>query len=286
MTPSVDRRNGLLYVVLAVTMFSTSPVLTRWASELSPFVVTCLRMWGGAACVWAIGRIQGRRVSVSREDGLLFMLWGLVTALHFVFYIASLSYTTVAHSLSLVYTSPIWVSLFSWLLLKRPLPRQKWLGIGIVVLGMVVLTRFEPAWSAQMLLGDLLALGSAMTFGLYSTIGRSQRARYPLLAYTSRVYAIAGLWLLPFAALSFSVPQHPATTWLSIAALGIFPLAIGHTAYNAGLRHLHPTVVNIIATQEVTGGVLLSWWLLNERPSTNAVIGAAIMLIGVVQVVL
>jgi drug/metabolite transporter (DMT)-like permease len=45
-------------------------------------------------------------------------------------------------------------------------------------------------------------------------------------------------------------------------------------------------VVNVIATQEVTGGVLLSWWLLSEVPSANAVAGALIMLVGVVLVMI
>jgi drug/metabolite transporter (DMT)-like permease len=73
---------------------------------------------------------------------------------------------------------------------------------------------------------------------------------------------------------------------LSIVILGVFPLGIGHTLYNAALRRTHPTLVNIIATQEVTGGVLLSWWLLKEVPSIHAIIGALVMLAGVVQVVI
>ena len=73
---------------------------------------------------------------------------------------------------------------------------------------------------------------------------------------------------------------------MSVLALGVFPLGIGHTLYNAALRRTHPTRVNIIATQEVTGGILLSWWLLGEVPSVNALLGAAIMLVGVIQVVI
>jgi drug/metabolite transporter (DMT)-like permease len=71
-----------------------------------------------------------------------------------------------------------------------------------------------------------------------------------------------------------------------VLVLGVFPLGIGHTLYNAALRRMHPTLVNIIATQEVTGGILLSWWLLREAPSLNALVGAAVMLAGVAQVVL
>jgi drug/metabolite transporter (DMT)-like permease len=209
-----------------------------------------------------------------------------VAACHFALYIASLDYTTVAHSLALVYTSPIWVSLFSWVLLREPLPSRKWIGILVTLVGMGVLSGFEPAWTTRMLIGDAMAVGSALTFGIYSATGRAQRARYSLWSYASGVYGMAGLWLLPLAILTFDLPAKVGLSLLSVLILGVFPLGIGHTLYNAALRRTHPTLVNIVATQEVTGGVLLGWWLLGEVPPANAVIGAAIMLAGVVQVVI
>jgi drug/metabolite transporter (DMT)-like permease len=288
---------GLLYVGLAVGLFSTTPVFIRWAGNLHPFVITCLRMWIGAATVLLVALVQGR--GRLRSGGRLSALewarfagWGLVAALHFVFYIASLDYTTVAHSLALVYTSPIWVSLCSWLFLGEPLPRAKWVGILVTLVGMGVLSGFEPGWTPRMLIGDAMALGSAITFGLYSVAGRSQRDRYPLWRYAGTVYAMAGLWLLPLAGWAWTrqvqvtgIPEHVGAALLSVLVLGVFPLGIGHTLYNAALRRTHPTRVNIVATQEVTGGVLLSWWLLGEVPTLNALAGAVIMLLGVIQVI-
>ncbi|MBN1580907.1 MAG: EamA family transporter [Anaerolineae bacterium] len=281
-----SKQVGLLYVALAVTAFSTTPVFIRWADPLSPFFVTGLRMLIGSATVFLIGLVQNQKPRIERRDWPRFALWGLVTAFHFVFYIASLSFTTVAHSLALVYTSPIWVSLFNRLINEEPLPKAKWIGIVITIVGMAVLSGFEPAWTWRMLLGDLMAIGSAITFGIYSATGRAQRERYPLWTYASGVYGMAGLWLLPLALLTFRVPEQLTLPLLSILILGVFPLGIGHTLYNAALRRTHPTLVNIIATQEVTGGVLLSWWLLGEVPTLNAVVGAVIMLAGVIQVVI
>lgn len=280
-----DTQLGIGYVILAVLMFSTSPVFVRWAGDLSPFVITCLRMLIGSGTVYLIASLSGKRPRLARADWPRFALWGLVAACHFVLYIASLSLTTVAHSLALVYTSPAWVSLFSWLLLREPLPKRKWVGIAVTLIGMGVLSGFEPAWTGRMLVGDTMALGSAVAFGVYSATGRGQRSRYSLWTYTSGVYGMAGLWLLPAALLTFEMTEQIDLALLSVLGLGVFPLAIGHTLYNAALRRLHPTLANIIATQEVTGGVLLSWWLLGETPPLNAVIGAVIMLIGVAQVV-
>ncbi len=280
-----DTRVGLLYVTLGTALFSTSSVLVRWAAPLSPFEIGFWRMVIAAATVWMLARLRGEALSLYRVDLPRFAVFGLVAALHFVCYIASLSFTTVAHSLALVYTSPIFVTLFSAIFLHEPVARRKWLGILVAVLGVAVLVGLEPTLDGRMVVGDLLALASAVWFGFYSVIGRAQRQRYSLLTYATGVYAVAACWILPVAALTFT-GAFSGVAVVSLLAMGIFPLGIGHTLYNAALRRLHPTYVNLVATQEVTGGVILALLLLGEAPSLNAIVGAAITLIGIVVVLL
>jgi drug/metabolite transporter (DMT)-like permease len=220
------------------------------------------------------------------SDCLRFLGYGLVAALHFGCYIASLNYTTIAHSLAIVYTAPIFVALFSAWFLGEGMDRRKWLGTLVAVGGVAILAGFEPAFSPRMAVGDLLALGSAICFGLYSVVGRSQRHRYGLFAYAGSVYALAGLWLLPVALLNFSPNGYTASAIASVLALGLLPLALGHTLYNAALRQTRATLVNLIATQEVTGGILLGILFLGELPTSTSLIGVAITLIGIVLVIL
>jgi drug/metabolite transporter (DMT)-like permease len=66
----------------------------------------------------------------------------------------------------------------------------------------------------------------------------------------------------------------------------LLPLALGHTLYNAALRLTNATLVNLVATQEVTGGIILGILLLNEWPSLQSIIGVLITLLGIVLVVL
>ena len=158
--------------------------------------------------------------------------------------------------------------------------------VPVVVFGVAVLSGLEPRFDARVLFGDLLALGSAVTFGLYSVAGRRERDRQPLLRYAGAVYAAAALWLLPPALLLGPTGLHSAAPTAAIVALGVFPLGIGHTLYNASLRRVHPTYVNLIATQEVTGGVLLGWLILGEAPTFAAIVGALLTLAGVAVVLL
>ncbi len=280
-----EHRKGLLYVVVATALFSTSPVLIRWAAPVSPYVITWLRLVLAAATVVTLSLVSGQRIRLRREDTPRFLVFGGITAVHFLCYIASLSFTTIANSLTLTYTAPIFVTLFSAWFLGERIARWKYAGIAVAVAGVAILAGFEPRFDRAMWIGDGLALGSAVAFGFYSIAGRSQRKRYPLFTYAAATYGAAALWLtpvaLPIAGVGWGWRQA-----LSVLALGIFPLGIGHTLYNAALRKTHATYVNLVATQEVTGGVLLGWLLLAEAPPWNAAVGAAVTLLGVGLVLL
>ena len=304
---TVEERRGLALVAIAVLFFSTSPVLVRWAARsASSFEIAAGRLLVAGIVVSGVvllrsrgswGAASGRVLPASEWPRLV--LVGLVAALHFFFYAYSLEFTTIAHSLAIMYTAPIWIALLSRFVLGEPLSKRKWLGILVAVLGVAVLSGFEPIlalirqsastsynFTRSMLIGDLLALGSAITFAVYSIAGRSQRERYPLLVYAGSVYILAALWLLPAAAAAHTPGSFNWPAVASIVGLGVFPLACGHTLYNAALRRVSATYVNLVATQEVLGGVLLGALLLREIPSFNSIIGGLITIGGILLVLL
>ena len=276
----------MLLACLAVLAFATSPVFVLAAAPLSAFVITCGRMAVGAIWVIFLGRLYRQPILPNRADRLLFVGIGLITALHFLSYIASLSFTTIAQSLAIVYTAPIFVALFSATMLHEPISSRKWLGVVVTVAGIAILVGFQPQMDARMAFGDLLALVSAITFGLYSVAGRSQRARYGLFTYTGTVYGMAALWALPAAVLTLQPAALTLKTVSAVVAAGLIPLGIGHTLYNAALRRTNATIVNLIATQEVTGGIVLGAIFLGQVPQTNEIVGAVVALIGIAVVLI
>ncbi len=279
-------RRGYFYALAAVVCFSTSAVFVLWAAPLSPFEIAVGRLAVASLWVMLLARLNGQPLWPARADLPQFAGFGLVTALHFLAYIASLRFTTIAHSLSLTYTSPIFVTLFSAWFLGEPITRRKWLGVVVAVVGIAVLAGLEPRMNGRMLIGDGLALVSAVMFGLYSVAGRSQRTRYSLFTYAGTVYGLAALWLLPAAIVSFTPAGYRLPSLLALLAAGLIPLGTGHTFYNGALRRLHATTTNLIATQEVTGGVILGALLIGQVPHINEIAGAAIALAGIVMVLI
>ena len=284
------QRSGLLYVVVAVLFFATSPVFIRWSQPFLAVEIAFWRLAIAALLVTVLGVATHQNMRINRQQFPRFIGYGLVTALHFFFYIASLNYTTTAHSLALTYTSPIFVTLFSWLFLRESLPIRKLFGMSVAVIGVAIMAGFEPHYTSCtlngqcMVLGDGLALLSALCYGIYSIIGRSERTRHPLFRYTSHVYGLAALWLLPIALLFAFKHPYPLPALGAIAALGIFPLGLGHTLYNAALRKVHATYANLIATQEVTMGIVLSIIFLHDIPSLSTIIGVLVTLGGIISV--
>jgi len=280
-----DDRSGLTLAAIAVIFLSTSPIFIRWADPLSAFQISCGRLVIGSVAILTLARIRGELVWPARRDWLRFAGYGAITAAHFAFYVGSVLHTTIAPALTIVYSAPIFVALLSAWLLKEPLAWRRYLGIGIAIVGLAILVGFEPNLTREMLIGDLLALGSAITFGLYSVAGRSERERYPLFTYAGLVYGVAAIWLLPFAAATTTfVPQWPQV--LSVVGLGLVPMAVGHTLYNAAVRKTHAAYANLIATQEATGGVILGILLLAEMPGPSALAGLIVTIGGIVLVLL
>ena len=261
-------------------------MLIRWAAGVSDVEITFWRLLLATLTVLALGALTRRLPRLRTLPHRTFALYGVVIAAHFFLYIASLSFTSVAHSLALVYTAPLFIAVLSWLVLGERLRPRQWGGVALGVAGTGVLAGFEPNITPRMLLGDALAIGSAITFAIYSVIGRSQRDRHTLFEYAAGVYGWGALWLLPLALWQAQFSRYSPGAALAIFGLGVGPLGTGHTLYNAALRRVPATYVNLIATLEVVGGVLLGALLLGELPSAVALAGAAIVLAGILLVVL
>jgi drug/metabolite transporter (DMT)-like permease len=293
-TPVRQSKIGLLFVCLAVFFFSTSPIFVRWSSPFTSIEIAFWRLAIATALVATMGILTRQRLLLKRQEVPRFLFYGLVTALHFLTYISSLSFTTIAHALALAYTSPIFVTLFSAIFLREPLPRRKYLGIAIAIIGIAIMAGFQPNYSACtltstghcMVLGDAIALMSGICFAIYSVAGRGERDRHPLFRYTTNVYGLAALWLLPVALYFAFSHAYPLGAIGAVGALGVFPLGLGHTLYNAAVRRVHATYANLLATQEVTGGIILGIFLLGEIPSVAPIIGVVVTLIGIAGVLI
>jgi drug/metabolite transporter (DMT)-like permease len=149
---------------------------------------------------------------------------------------------------------------------------------------MAWLVGFDPQAQGSGAAGDLLALAAAWLYALYAVSGRRGRGRYSLLTYAFWVYAGAAASLALLAPRTVLLGHVPRSAWGPIALLALLPTTVGHTLFNAAVRSAHAAQANLIATQEVSGGILLGWLLLGEAPSRATLLAWPVMLAGLAWV--
>jgi drug/metabolite transporter (DMT)-like permease len=260
-----------------LTALVTAPVLAIafWrnaagAAALLPVLLTRER-----------GTLRGLR---ARELGSS-ALAGVFLAGHFAAWLPSLSMTTVAASIALVTTTPIWTALVARISGVR-LPGRVWWGLVLAVVGAALIAGVDVTVSLRALAGDALATLGAICGGGYVLAGARARQRLTTSGYTVVCYTVCAL-VLAVAALVVRVPLagFPLRDWLLIAAITVCAQLLGHTLLNLVLSTVGPTVVSLAVLLEVPGSLVVALVLLGQLPPLLALPGMAAVVAGVALVV-
>lgn len=273
-----------VYAVLAAALMAVSmaAIFIRFAA--APGVVVALYRMAVASVVMLPLTLRGlKRTPLAGRTLTLTILAGALLALHFAAWITSLSYTTVAASVTLVATSPLFMALFAWLFLGSRPSRALLAGVLIAVAGAALIGFGDMAGGSRPILGDALALVGAAAAAGYLLVGRSvQRLGVSLNAYAGSAYGFAALLLLPMPALTRDPYfDYPLGAFAWIALLALVPQLIGHTGINFSAKYLDPTLLSTTLLLEPVGSGILALIIFGEIPSALTLVGATVLLGGV-----
>jgi drug/metabolite transporter (DMT)-like permease len=281
----------LLVGILAV---STASIFIRYAQPGAPSLTIAAGRLTLAALVLAplaLTRHRAELVRLTARQLGLALLAGAFLAAHFALWITSLERTSVASSVVLVTTTPLWVGLLAPLFLREPLTRRVALGILLALVGGIVVGLGDAGGAGSVaprggaLLGDLMALAGAWMMAGNLMVGRRLRAGLGLVPYISVVYgAAAVILLLLMAAAGRSFLGLSPMTCLWIALLALVPQLLGHTSFNWALRYLPASLVAVALLGEPVGSSALAWALLHEVPGPVTLGGAVLILAGIAVV--
>ncbi|MDQ3863973.1 MAG: DMT family transporter, partial [Actinomycetota bacterium] len=200
---------------------------------------------------------------------------------HFGFWISSLDYTSVAASVVLVSTQPVFVAVLAYLLFGERTSALSFLGIVVAIAGTAVIA-FDRTVGSAAVFGNMLALAGAITVAVYVLIGRSSRTRgVGALPYSIVVYSAAAATLVPVAlVLGVRLWGYSGETWFWLAAITAGPQLMGHTVFNWALRYVEASIVSGTILAEPVVAALLAWLVLSERPGLLTIVGGAVVLAG------
>jgi drug/metabolite transporter (DMT)-like permease len=271
---------------VAVVGISLSGPLT--ALVVAPVLAIAFwRNFAGAVVMLPVLLSRERQTlrGLRRRDLRSSLLAGLFLAAHFAAWLPSLSMTTVAASIALVTTTPVWTTLIARLSGVH-LPSIVWWGLLLAVLGAALIAGVDVTVSLRAVAGDGLALLGAICAGGYVLAGARARERLSTSAYAVVCYSTCAL-VLAVAALFAHVPLggFSAHDWLLIAAITFVAQLLGHTLFNLVVTSVGPTIVSLAILLEVPGSLIVALVLLDQAPPLLALPGMAAVVAGVTLVV-
>jgi drug/metabolite transporter (DMT)-like permease len=211
---------------------------------------------------------------------------GVSLGLHFATWIASLSFTSVAASVLLVNTAPLFTLGFSWWFLAERVSTAVLAAMGLALAGAGLIAAGDWRSGTASLTGDALAIAGAATLSLYHVIGRGLREALPLPAYILGVWSTAAATLAVLAAAArVPVLGYPLRTLGAFLALALVPTVLGHGLVNRSLRRIPAPTVGLFLLGEPLGAAALAYAVFGEVPGPLTVAGGVLVLAALVVVV-
>jgi drug/metabolite transporter (DMT)-like permease len=299
-TPPAAWKINLILVIGVITI-STSAIIIRCAMASAAtqafsfsLTIAAARMTIAAAILlprWrhlqasAAGRLgAAEQQSPSQSTAIRTAIAsGVALALHFVLWIGSLSYTSIAASTVLVTTTPIWTAILCWLVWQETITRRTWLGILIACAGGMMIGYDGSGSGSNPLLGNGLALMGAWMATVYLLLGRSaQNQGLSIKDYILISYSVAAIVLIPLPLLTGGrYTDYSLITYGWFALSAIVPQLIGHTSFNWAVRYVGPIWVSLAILLEPIGASWLGYLIFREVPTGQMLQGGVLLLLGV-----
>lgn len=274
-----------VYPILALGLlsFAISPILVRLVGDEAPGLAIAVWRTGIAVGLLAPAALRPiARLRYGLRELMLILPAGVFLGLHFVVWILSLFYTSVASASVLVCLSPVFLAALGFALLKERLSMPVVLAIGMAVLGAMLMSwgdHVQAFAGRKPLLGNMLALSGALLVSLYLLIGRVVRQQTAWLPYVFLLYLAAALTALTLALLLKTPLTGYSLRFYGLCALmALGPQILGHGAFNYSVKYLPAAWLGLLSLLEPVGASILAYVLFHEMPSPFSLLGMLLVL--------
>ena len=284
--PRHDLTVDLGLLAIAVIWGMNFPIVKAILRELDPLAFNALRFPCAAFALWFLLKAQGRRLMPDRKDWRTVMALGM--AGHVVYqlcFIFGLDLTLTGNAAILLSTAPVWVLFISVALGRERFNSTILLGVLGTLAGAAILVTGGRDETGSVRMGDFLMLGAALSWSVYTVFSRRMTKRRGALEMTAWT-----LWAgLPFimvmgipALLRTNWTAVSAGAWLGIAYAGVFAIAIAYLLWYRGVRAIGQSRTSVYLNLVPVIALIAAWFWLEELPTAQQLVGAGVILSGVV----
>ena len=289
---------GYIYALLAAFLFGANGSVSKVIIEtgFSAIQLTQMRVFGAAVISGLVLLVLDRKsFRLPPKQWPVIVLLGVVgVGLLQATYAFAIELLPVGIALLLEYLAVLLVALVAFFIFKEKVHLRLWMAIGLVIIGLVVVAEI---WASSLNpLGVMWGLLAAITLATYFLVGERGLKKISPLALSFWTMSIAALFWAPFSGWwTFTLDTFSTTVSLGgtldhisvpVWFLVVWNVVLGSFApfllSLSALKRLSATAAGIVATSEIAFAFATAWLWLQEELSVLQVIGASIVLGGIV----
>lgn len=276
-----------MLVLLAIIFWGTSFVATKnLLYEIKPVTIIILRLILAAALLTLIALYTKRKFTINLKSHSWIFILALVAVFHLWIQVTGLQYTTAANTGWIIGTAPVFMAVLGFIFYKEKISLLQISGIVVAITGLVLLIGKGDITNIGLIenKGDLLVLGSAFTWGVYSMVNKKISLGYSPLMTILYLFLMMAIIIVPFNLDSEtinSVINLSSVSWLWLLFLGIFCSGIAYVIWAQALRDMESAKVGAFLYFEPLVTVIAAWFFLREEITLLMIFSGLLITAGV-----
>lgn len=279
----IYRINPKVYVFIAVVAVSFSFVFIRMSSA-EPIIIAFYRVFLTLPVLipLMLKKKYNEFKSINIKSNFIFMLTGLMLALHFTCWNASLNITSVASAVILITMHPLFIVILSAIFLKEKFYYKAIIGVILALIGCIIISSGDFSINKNVFIGDVIAILGAAFFALYFLIGKIKRDSFSGLTYITMIYIWCSFFLFIASVISGKpIIGYSALDYYSFFSLAFVCTLIGHGLLNYSLKYVKTVFISTSVLGEAIISIILAFIIFNEIPSVWHYSGSSLTLYGI-----
>lgn len=288
-TSLTTHTRSMLLLLLTMTVWGSTFVVTKGLVEIwPPFTLALVRVGLGTLVLMPLAIARHQR-GTRLPWGTIWLMGLLGVTLYYLTFNLAMVYISASQGALVQASIPAMTALVAVVWLRERATVTRWLGIALSVGGVLIVfsgNGSEPGEAT--LLGSFLMFSSVVCWALYTALAK-RVANYEPLVITVCVTGAGTLLLLPFSAYEvvreglqhLSISGGSISGWLGVLYLGGVASGLAYVLYNTSLRHLDASAVGVYTNLIPVVGVLTGVIFLGEPLSLRAILGGAVVMLGV-----
>ena len=248
-----QRTFALIAVSIATLIYGVTYTIAKdvMPNYIKPYGFILLRVSSATLIFWTVGLFtKQQKIEKSDYKKILIASFFGIT-INMLAFFKGLSLTSPISASVMMVTSPIMVLIFSSILIRKPIGKQRILGVFIGLVGalfLITLGNSSTENSTNSAFGNFLVFLNAASYGLYLVLAKDLVKKYNPIVFIKWLYLFGLIFVIPFGYSELTAvvwEEIPTNIYWNISFVLLFTTCITYLFNLYGLSKLKPTTVSV-----------------------------------------